>query len=354
MPTPVMKLLVPGVLAVTAGIAAAQPLPVPLPLPPPPADPQPPPADPPTDPPPTGEDPPPTGETPPPTDETPPPTDETPLVEVPAEDRPPAPEPETTLPPARLPELLLAPAGSMLQGGVLYSRTGLDTSGGFSSDMRVGLGDVAEFGVATTDLIRARDAYGETPLRLAPYYTATFRMGLDEDRLIRHQPAIALGFRKSFEFEKAGHRSRIAELHLAVTKHIGSRLAVHANGSIWDASVETDNDPTGVVLLHDQGLKQQLRAGGGLEVRAVPDSDILIDLAWVPELCYTCSATQRIKLRPILSWGVRYELAPWALFQAGVRIPDIGDANLLDAQIFGQLTLLNSTLRSVVHRGRAR
>ena len=48
------------------------------------------------------------------------------------------------------------------------------------------------------------------------------------------------------------------------------------------------------------------------------------------------------------------ELATWALFQAGVRIPDIGDANLLDAQIFGQLTILNSTLRRVVHRDRDR
>ena len=74
----------------------------------------------------------------------------------------------------------------------------------------------------------------------------------------------------------------------------------------------------------------------------------------MPEFCFTCSAPNRTRLRPILSWGVRYDLASWAQLQSGVRVPDIGDANLLDAQIFGQLTLINRSIERVVDRQRRR
>src|SRR4029077_14587384 len=50
-----------------------------------------------------------------------------------------------------MPEVLTTPTGWLLPAAVLYSRTSIDTGGGLSSDARVGLGDVAEFGVATTD-----------------------------------------------------------------------------------------------------------------------------------------------------------------------------------------------------------
>jgi hypothetical protein len=346
----VPKLLIAGAVALTAGIATAQPMPVPVPLPTPPPDGTPPPPD--------GT--PPTDSATPPTDATPPPDAATPPVDdAPPPGRPPPIESVTQvealpedLPPIDLPELLLAPSGAMLPAGVIYSRSGVDTSGGLSSDLRFGLGDVAEFGVAVTDLIRGREAYGQTARRMAPFYTATFRMGLAEDRLFRHQPALALGFRKSFEFEADNHRSRIAELHLAASGHVGTRTTVHLNGSFWDASVETGDE--GPVLLHDQGLGRQFRVGGGFAVHAVEDADILVDFAWVPEFCFTCTAPNRTRLRPILSWGVRYDLAPWAQLQSGVRVPDIGDANLLDAQIFGQLTIINRTLERVVSGRRHR
>jgi hypothetical protein len=50
----------------------------------------------------------------------------------------------------------------------------------------------------------------------------------------------------------------------------------------------------------------------------------------------------------VLSWGVRTQLAKWMRLEAGVRLPDIGEANLLDAQIFGQVTFTSSALRSAV------
>ncbi|MEZ4403099.1 MAG: hypothetical protein R3B06_23955 [Kofleriaceae bacterium] len=327
--------------AVLGGVAAAQPLPVPIPLPPPPVAAPPDPVEPPA-PPPDG-----VGVAPEPEDD-PPPVPPPPPTATEAIAAATLPEPPAPWRRVDMPELLLAPAATMLPAGVIYSRSGVDTSGGLSSDLRFGLGDVAEFGVALTDLVRGREQSDQTPKRLAPLFTATFRMGLAEDRLFRHQPAVVLGFRKSFEYEGSGHRARVAELHLVASKHLGPRTSIHLNGSFWDASVETGT--AGPVTLHDQGLGRQVRVGGGVAVRAVDDADILVDLAWVPEFCFGCSAVNQTRLRPVLSWGVRYDLTRWAQLQSGVRVPDIGDANLIDAQIFGQLTLLNRSFERIVAR----
>ena len=80
----------------------------------------------------------------------------------------------------RFPEVLNTPTGWLLPAGVLYSRDRIDTGGGVSSDNRVGLGDVAEFGVATTDQVRERqtDSDKEKAEAIQPYVTASFRLGL--------------------------------------------------------------------------------------------------------------------------------------------------------------------------------
>src|SRR5574337_1004557 len=72
----------------------------------------------------------------------------------------PAPKIEHEHKPVDLPVVLRTPSGWLLPAGVLYSRTAIDTGGGVSSDNRVGLGDVAEFGVTTTDQVRERDMPG--------------------------------------------------------------------------------------------------------------------------------------------------------------------------------------------------
>jgi hypothetical protein len=92
-----------------------------------------------------------------------------------------------------------------------------------------------------------------------------------------------------------------------------------------------------------------VRAFGGLEVRPLPRSQILVDLGWAPEFCYQCvNDKDKIKLRPTLSWGVRYGVAEFMNLEAGVRVPDIASANLLDAQIFGQVTFTSWALRRAV------
>jgi hypothetical protein len=263
-------------------------------------------------------------------------------------------------PPARkrpaidFPEVLTTPTGWLLPAGVLYSKSAVDTGGGVTSDNRVGLGDVAEFGVATTDRVRERATAADKPDQIQPYVTASFRLGVAENRLFANQPGVTLGFVKSFERNHDGFTTRIAELTLVASKHLGPRVAVHAGGALWDASLQSnqsvvDGAPAPPeVTLHGHSYADQLRVFGGFEARPLDRSAILIDLGWAPEFCYGCAPGDQIRLRPELSWGVRYEVARFMHLESGVRVPDIGNFNLLDAQIFGQVTFTSFALRDAV------
>jgi len=264
----------------------------------------------------------------------------------PAKPRPPDPK-------IAMPQVWSTPTGWLLPAAVLYSRTGLDTGGGVSSDNRVGLGDVAEFGISSTDQVRAKSLVGDTAKAIQPYVTATFRMGVAEDRLFENQPGIVLGFRKSFERNFDKHSTRLAELTLVASKHLGPHAAIHIGGAFWDASLTGDGDPA--AAFHDHSLTSgysvgdQIRPFGGLQVQPIAHAEILVDLGWAPEFCYRCTGKDpQIQLRPELAWGVRYQVADWMALESGVRVPDIASANLLDAQIFGQVTFTTWALRHVV------
>ncbi len=171
--------------------------------------------------------------------------------------------------PINMPEVLTIPTGWLLPAAVLYSRTSIDTGGGVTSDSRVGLGDVAEFGIATTDAVRERDNASDKQVdRIQPYVTASFRLGVSEDRLFDQQPGVTLGFRKSFERNHDGFKTRIAELTLVMSKHLGDKAAIHIGGAFWDASLEGQLDEGGDVrreiTFHDGPTRSQLRAFGGI------------------------------------------------------------------------------------------
>ncbi|MEO7094118.1 MAG: hypothetical protein ABI175_12765, partial [Polyangiales bacterium] len=196
--------------------------------------------------------------------------------------------------PINMPEVLTTPTGWLLPAAVIYSRTSIDTGGGVTSDNRVGLGDVAEFGLATTDAVRERDNGADKSVdRIQPYVTASFRLGVGEDRLFEGQPGMTLGFRKSFERNHDDFKTRIAELTFVMSKHLGKNAAIHVGGAFWDASLEGQlddgSDTRRELTFHDGPTRNQLRAFGGIEVRPLPRSQILVDLGWSPEFCYHCT-----------------------------------------------------------------
>jgi len=249
----------------------------------------------------------------------------------------------------RFPFVFNAPTARLLPGAVIYSSSGVDTGRGLSSQLEVGLGDVAEFGVTVTDLIRGQD--GDTPNSepdgLFPYILAHFKMGVAENRMFKNQPAVALGFRKSFERNAHDHTSQVAELYFVMSKDFGRKLTIHGGGSFWDASLSREE---GDVSLHgaSDSYTDQLRAFGGIEIRPLADAQIMLELFYVPQFVYHETAPETIELHPELAWGVRYELARWAVIEAGVRIPEIDDVDLLDAQIFGQFKIVSRKLREAL------
>ncbi|RMH44286.1 MAG: hypothetical protein D6689_02780 [Deltaproteobacteria bacterium] len=251
-------------------------------------------------------------------------------------------------PPAAPPDLFVAPTARLLPAGAVYARAGVDTGGGIAIGARVGLGDVAEFGLATTDLIRHTTDGGE-PNHVQPYVLAAFKMGVREHLIFPHQPALAIEFRKSFEHEIAGRATRVAALQLTATKHLGSRVAVHAGAVVWDASVRRDDGTE--FALHERPIRRQLRGYGGVEVAAAPRAQIGVDLYWVPQFDLT-DARDDVVLAPSLAWGVRYRATRAVQFESGVRLPDVRDVNLLEAQIFGRVAIATDRARAWLARRR--
>lgn len=250
------------------------------------------------------------------------------------------------------PFVLAAPTAHLLPAAVIYSSTALDTGGGFSSRLRVGLGDVGEFGVETTDRVRFIPSQGLDAETIQPLVLATFKMGVGEDRLFENQPAIALGFRKSFETSHEDFDIRVAAVELMASKTLGP-VSLHAGGVFWDASMDSGfGENAESVVLHDFGKRRQIRPVAGLQAEPFDDSQLMIDLYWVPRFDPDQELSKdKISLRPAISWGVRYKIGRSVSIESGVRIPDIGEANLLDAQIFGQLTFSSTKLRDALGVG---
>lgn len=329
-----------------AAQAYAQPIP-PVPLPPP--EPEPEPQTPPPEPePPPQAEPQPQAEPPqppPPGDaQLPPPTWDDPVGA--AVERAITPDPSS--PPRSqmyFPMIFTAPSGRMLPAAVIWSSSGVHTGGGFYGDLFVGLGDVAEFGVGTTDLIRVRPMPGEDPIPIEPFGQASFKMGVAEHRFIRHQPALALAFRKSFEHTFGSAKVRTAALYLMATKGLGPRVSVHAGGVLWDASIR--EPMADAYFFHDEGLENQIAPIVAIEAEPIDRSSIMVELNWVPEFT---RMPADIRLSAMLTWGVRYRITSLFAFESGVRVQGIDEANLLDAQIFGQLSWGSDRLRRAIHK----
>jgi len=256
---------------------------------------------------------------------------------IPLEDRTPEREHDEEL---SFPMLINSPTARLLKAGVITSAAGVDTGGGFKTDLRLGLGDVAEFGLGTTELIQTRSCTGCTPDSVSNYPLALFKMGVAERRVWSWQPAMALGFRKSFEREHDDRKSQVAELYLVASRRVGM-LNLHFGGSIWDASIKRNGNE---VLLHDRGFKKQLRPFGGFDVKPLPRSTLMVDLVFVPQFdLREGEVADRISLRPVFAFGVRYEFTDWVHFKSGVRIPfeSFDELNLMPAQIFGQIEFVN-------------
>jgi len=248
--------------------------------------------------------------------------------------------------PIRHPQVFGAPTARILPALVFYSGSGTDTGGNLTGLAMVGLGDVADFGVESSG--HGRDWWSSTNSAhsLLSFFAAQLRMGIDEDRLFRHQPAVALGYRKSFEREVDGIDSRTAELYLAASKRLGSRISLHTGISLLDASMrQADSDQA--VYIHDRGLGSQVRPILAIELEPKANARVMLETFWAPDLRYD---TQEIALNATFAFGVRYALADWALLESGVSVPDVEGRDLLDAQIFARIRFITFSVARAYRR----
>ncbi len=266
-----------------------------------------------------------------------------------AEPNPPEPQaPPVPFPEMRAPVLLAIPTGHLLPAAVVQASASVDTGGSIGGSAKIGLGDVGEFGIETSPRIRIQTTANGSPETVQPLFLASFRMGVAEDRLFDEQPALALGFKKSFSRQTLGQDIRVAAIDLVASKTFG-KTSLHLGGVFWDAEMSEAGNSANSVTMHENGSGRQIRPFGGIEAEPIENAKLLIDLYWVPQFASHVDVLgapkDAIRLRPTLSWGVRYNLGKRVSFESGVRVPDIGEANLLDAQIFGQFTFSSDKIR---------
>ena len=230
--------------------------------------------------------------------------------------------------PSQLP-FVYEPSGPILHSAIVTASTAVGTRGDSATELRIGLGDAADWGIATYDA-----GFDGVP----PYVVASFRMGVFEHRLFRGQPAVALAFRKSFAHEHAGILSRTAQLSLTATRTFADRITVHAGAGMWDSlvveqpghvidrAVARTIDPMGT------GRLQQIVTYGGIEGRPLEHSTVFLDGG----VAHTTGASF-----PSFAYGVRYYGWRGATLESSVRVAG-------DVQIFGAIQIRTDRLRSLV------
>lgn len=232
------------------------------------------------------------------------------------------------------PRVFHAPTAWLQPDGAVYGTAGLSHHLAPFVGVSAGLGGVAELDVQLTDTSKGQSIP-----------TALFKMGIAARRIGAWQPAMALGFRKSFavraqELGGAGGTSgstvhvRTAQLSLAVSMTVGS-VDVHLGTDAWGAEVENDLG-AGVAgaRLSDRPLRERLRPFAGLEWRPniYPRTAVLVDFVWVPDFTGTDASSPSVALRWVGGWGIRYQALSWGAVELGVRLREgdgLGDPTVL-------------------------
>ncbi len=230
--------------------------------------------------------------------------------------------------------VIAAATGSMLRGGEMSFAANIDTAGGISGDLRLGLGDVAEFG-ADIDSFALYRRCGSCESELLQQPTAYFKMGVHEDRFFNGMPAASIIYRKSFERNPDSNKMRYAELSVALSKHYGV-AGIHLSASMFDGRIEGEGE---LFELNQQKLSSRIKPALGITIRPYDDTYLMFDLSWQPDYIGIIGG-KNIELRPMVAWGVRYLASDWFQIESGVRLPNASNVNLLDAQIFGGIRVI--------------
>lgn len=213
-----------------------------------------------------------------------------------------------------------------------FVTAGANHRGGAFVSAAAGLGNIAELDISVIDqLIGCEVCSGDDreTTELTPI-TALFKLGVAAGRLGRWQPALALGYRRSFnarerEIGEAVIDPELAQMYLVASWKI-SRLELHLGGDLWDA-----RSGGGGESLSEAPLGSQLRpfAGASWRSRRYPRTSLLADIAWAPELRATADGPERPELAWLAGFGVRYQALTWGSVELGVRAREKDAENLV-------------------------
>jgi hypothetical protein len=219
------------------------------------------------------------------------------------------------------PRVLHVPTAWLQSPGRVYGSTGLDHRGGGFFAIAGGLGRLAEIDVNITDrFVRcAANCQGDERSTSAAWVaSALFKIGAGADALFAGQPALALGFRKSFYVTEAAASSTekpvLAELYAAASRRVGP-LGLHVGAQLFDASTDSAR------LLDTGNPARRIRPFAGLEWTPpiYPRTTVLADLSWVPEFRRGDDGEYDVELRWLGGWGIRYQALSWGSIELGVR-----------------------------------
>ncbi len=162
--------------------------------------------------------------------------------------------------------------------------------------------------------------------------TAGFKVGLAEGRMARWQPALALGLRAPIgDRTVAGppgegdRQLRSARLTLMASRTL-KPFELHGGAEIWDAAAR---GPAGDIFLHDQPMGERVRPYLGIawNPSIYPRTRLLVDGSFAP-----VAEGDRIELRWMFDWGVRYQVNRWSSIELDVRHregDELGDTDVL-------------------------
>lgn len=228
--------------------------------------------------------------------------------------------------------VLHVPTGHMQSWGQVYATGGGTHRAGAIASVATGLGKLAEIDIGLSDHLGVCsgciDGAGQTDSLLLP--SGLFKIGLGEGEFVSWQPALALGFRKTFGAtqvaEDLGDPSnfgdlddaRAARLFAVASKTLGP-LRLHVGVDIWDAEVVVGEQRE---ALSQRPLGERVRpfAGVAWTPSIYPRTSLIGDVSWVPVMDQSPgSGDPRAELRWLAGWGVRYQALDWVSTELAVR-----------------------------------
>lgn len=244
------------------------------------------------------------------------------------------PAPAKVVPP---PRVIHVPTARMLPAGKIHATGGANHKKGVSAIFTGGLAGVAELEVGLSDELQTCVSDGNGPCtgpedRKHVYpLVAGFKVGVNQGTWAKYQPAIALGYRKTFggkalswgtDGSVLDPRYKLAQLYLVASLDVGAGLSFHGGASLWAARHDSAVTPGEEIDLPGPNPNagkvsgQTLCALGAMEYTPslYPKTTMMIDVACAVDLEAANST-----LRLLAGLGARYQALDWGSIELDVR-----------------------------------